>query len=157
MSPSSIEDRLDASFAPAWRPDVDDRLIGEVVALSERDGGYGSYPILTIRRDGGEELAVHAMHDVLSRELAKLRPAVGDRLAIKYCGKVSPKSGAGAPYHSYKVVSDAAAGGVDWGRYGDGDGDGDGSGVGSGGGSDLPSSGGAAAEPAAPADDVIPF
>lgn len=146
---SSIEDRLDASYAAAWRPDVDDKLVGEVVALSERDGGYGNYPILTLRRDDGEELAVHAMHYVLSSELAKLRPKIGDRLAIKYLGKIAPKTG--APYHAYRVVSDAAAGGLDWSRYGDAD-DGDAGG----GGSDLPNDG-ATAEPAAESADDIPF
>jgi hypothetical protein len=149
MSPSSIEDRLDASFAPAWRPDVDDRLIGEVVALSERDGGYGSYPILTIRRDSGEELAVHAMHQVLSSQLAELRPKVGDRIAIKYLGKIANKAGNGS-YHGYRAVSDAATGGVDWGKYGGDEPDG---------GSDLPSDLGDPGDfAAAPSDDEpLPF
>lgn len=147
---SIMMDRLDAEFAPAWRPDHGDKLAGEVVALSERDGGYGSYPIVTLRRDDGEELAVHAMHQVLSSQLAELRPKVGDRIAIAYRGKVAPKSGTGAPYHSYRVVSDAATGGVDWGKYGDVDEEA--------GGSDLPST--ADAQPddfAATADQDAPL
>ena len=38
---SSLDDRLDAEFAPAWRPEPGEKLIGEVVALSERTGEYG--------------------------------------------------------------------------------------------------------------------
>ena len=149
MSKSTIEDRLDAAYAPAWRPDVDDKLSGEVVALSERDGGYGNYPIVTLRRDdNGEELAVHAMHQVLSSQLAELRPKVGDRIAIRYLGKIANKASTGS-YHGYRCVSDAAAGGVDWGRYGGDEPDG---------GSDLPST--ADAQPddfAADQDAPLPF
>lgn len=148
MSKSTIDDRLDAAYAPAWRPDVDDKLSGEVVALSERDGGYGSYPILTIRRDGGEELAVHAVHQVLSSQLAELRPKVGDRIAIKYLGKIANKAGTGS-YHGYRAVSDAATGGVDWARYG---------GVEPDGGSDLPSTADARPDDfAADQDAPLPF
>jgi hypothetical protein len=151
MSESTIDDRLDADYAPAWRPAVDDKLTGEVVALSERDGGYGTYPIITLKRDDGDELAVHAMHTVLSAQLAELRPKVGDRIAIKYLGKIANKAGTGS-YHGYRAVSDAADGGVDWGRYGDGDEEA--------GGSDLPSTSDATTTtaPAVAADDEpLPF
>jgi hypothetical protein len=141
---------LDASFAPAWRPDVDDQLVGEVVALSEHDGGFGAYPIVTLRRDGGEEVAVHCIHYVLSSELAKLRPKAGDRLAIKFLGKLAKKSGTGS-YNGYRVVSDAVSGGVNWAKYGDAD-DGDEET----GGSDLPSDG-AAVQPAVAVDDDGPL
>ena len=33
----SLEDRLDAEFAPAWTPEPGEKLIGVVVAISERE------------------------------------------------------------------------------------------------------------------------
>jgi hypothetical protein len=114
--PESLDQRLDADFAPAWVPEVGDKLVGEVVALSERRGNFGVYPIVTVRRDDGEELAVHAYHSVLADRLAKAGPKRGERIGIKYEGEVD---GAGdRRYHRYKVVVDRPDGDdIDWSRY----------------------------------------
>lgn len=61
---TSINDRLDREYAPAWKPRQDDKLIGVVVAIDAYDAGYGEYKIVTVRQDNGEELAWHAYHDV---------------------------------------------------------------------------------------------
>jgi hypothetical protein len=145
---STIEDKLDAEFAAAWRPDAGDKLAGEVVAIGERQGQYDPYPIVTLRRDDGEEFAIHAFHTVLGAQLAALRPKLGDRIAVKYIGKTQNKAGTGE-YHGYRAVKDGADGGVDWSKYG----------VEPDGGSDLPSTDAQPDDFAATADrdDPLPF
>ena len=98
----SIDDRLD-SFAEAWKPEPGDKLIGTVVDLDERDSAYGDepYPIVTVQDDDGNELAFHAFHTVARNELAKQRPAIGDRIGIAYHGKKNGKN-----YESYRVIVD---------------------------------------------------
>jgi hypothetical protein len=119
---SSISDELDRDYAPAWRPERGDKLVGVVTDLSEREG-YGGvmYPIVTVRQADGVELAFHAFHEVAQTELAKLRPKVGDEIGIKYLGKVKPEGG-GSSYHGYRLrKSGGSSAGVNWSRYGDGD------------------------------------
>ena len=100
----SIDDRLD-SFAEAWKPEPGDKLIGTVVDLDERDSAYGDepYPIVTVETDDGNELAFHAFHTVARNELAKQRPAIGDRIGIAYHGKQDGKN-----YESYRVIVERA-------------------------------------------------
>lgn len=112
---STVSDSLDKDFPPAYRFSPGDKLVGLVVELSERDGTYGKYPIVTIRTDKGEEFAVHAFHEVLSNELARVAPAVGDEIGIKYLGRHPEKD-----YHQYKVRRGGGAAGFDWRGYGTG-------------------------------------
>jgi hypothetical protein len=108
---------LDRDFAPAWRPEPGDKLIGRVVELGERTTEYGTYPIVTVQTDEGERFAAHAIHTVLASQLAGKRPKVGERIGIVYRGKVK---GDEREYHSYRVEverdGDAA---VDWSRHAD--------------------------------------
>lgn len=98
----SLEDRLESGLPSAWRPDQDDPdlLIGDVVEIEVGTSDYGRYPILVVRRDDGEEKAVHGFHSVLQNELVKHKPQVGERVGIKYLGDVPTKPG--SPYKSYK-------------------------------------------------------
>jgi hypothetical protein len=111
----SLKDNLNADYAPAWRPEPGGMLIGVVTALSEREGAYGVYPIVTVRQDDGTD---HAFHDVARAKLARAKPKVGERIGIKYLGKRDRQSG--QPYHDYKVEVDRPDGDVDWGKYGEG-------------------------------------
>lgn len=112
-----LSDQLDRDYAPAWRPDPGDKLIGEVVELSQREGAYGTYPIVTVRQDSGEELALHAFHTVAQNELAKARPQIGERIAIKYAGQRLGGDGK-SKYHAYKVAVDRPAAAFNWGAFG---------------------------------------
>lgn len=108
-------DRLDQD-STGWKPNVGDKLVGTVVEVSERDGDYGSYPLVVLETDSGELIAVHAFHTVLKSELARLKPSEGDRLGVKYLG-VPP----GKRYESYKVAVDRVNGtsaAPDWDRMG---------------------------------------
>jgi hypothetical protein len=100
-----MSERLDG-FAEGWRPEPEDKLIGDVVELAENDGGFGEYPVVAVLTDDGDEKAVHGFHTVLRGELAKQQPAVGDRIGIAYHGKVKGKNG--TEYESYRVIVEPA-------------------------------------------------
>jgi hypothetical protein len=110
---SSLDDRLDTDYAAAWRPASGEKIIGEVTALDMRDGQFGTYPIVTVRQDDGTELAMHCFHEVLSGELAKIAPKIGDRIGVKYVGR-HPERG----YHVYRVQRDGDDTGFAWNRFG---------------------------------------
>jgi len=99
-------------FAPAWRPEPGDKLVGNVTELSERDGAFGVYPIVTVRQSNGEELAIHAFHDVLQNELARIAPKHGDEIGVKYEGKDADRG-----YHRYRVRRAGSDAGLAWSKY----------------------------------------
>jgi hypothetical protein len=101
---SSISDRLDKEYAPAWRPEPGDKLVGVVVEVGENDAGWGDYPVVTVMDDDGNEAAVHAFHTVLRNELTAA--VVGDRVGIIYKGKVTGNNG--TEYESYRVIVEPA-------------------------------------------------
>jgi len=107
----NLGDALDRDFAPAWRPQPGDKLVGVVIDLSSRTGNFGPYAIITIRDDDGNEWAAHAFHEVLLNELARIARKVGDRIGIKYAGK-HPERG----YHRYRVQRDGD-GAFDWSKF----------------------------------------
>lgn len=83
----SLEEELDHNPKP-WKPVPGGKVIGRVIevdVLSSKFGG--SYPLVTIETDLGEQIAVHGFHSVLKSELARKRPKVGDRLGIKFLGQ----------------------------------------------------------------------
>ena len=108
-----LEDDLNREFAPAWRPDPGDAVIGEVAEISSREGGYGAYPIITLTVADGTRLAVHAFHSVLLSELKKIKPQVGHRIGIKYVGRPQGKN-----YDVYRVATENPPD-VDWETPGD--------------------------------------
>jgi hypothetical protein len=109
---ATLDDRLDADYAAAWRPNPGDKVIGTVTALDVRDGTYGAYPIVTLDTEDGE-VALHCFHEVLANELAKIAPKIGDRVGVKYAGK-HPERG----YHIYRVQRDGDDTEFAWGRFG---------------------------------------
>jgi len=103
----SIADRLDREHAPGWKPEVGEQVIGTIVEIGEAPGtNWGPYPVLTIEReDGTGEVAVHAFHSVLRREIETRQPTEGDKIGIRYLGK---KAGVTQEYDSYRVVIERA-------------------------------------------------
>lgn len=70
-------------------PEAGDVLIGIVVDVAERTGFAGDrYPVLTVRTEEGDELAVHAFHTVLKDELARLEPKIGKHWASPTAGRL---------------------------------------------------------------------
>jgi hypothetical protein len=115
---ADIADRVDREYAAPWRPEAGDKLVGLVTELSQREGAYGTYPIVTVRGADGRELAFHAFHQVAQNELARAKPAIGERVAVKYLGM---KDGAGGGYHAYRVAVDRVEPALNWDAYADPD------------------------------------
>lgn len=109
---SNLQDQLDADYAEAWKPKPGESIVGVVVDVTEREGSYGAYPIVTLRTESGEERALHAFHEVLAGELAKLAPKPGDELGVKYLGK-HPERG----YHRYRARRSGTTAEVSWAKY----------------------------------------
>jgi hypothetical protein len=120
---STLRDRLDRDNARAWRPDdgTDDAFVeGEIVNIDQGTSDYkGIYPIVTLRKDDGEEIAVHAFRTVLLNKFIELQPKIGERIGITYLGEIEAKPG--SPYKTYigyKVELERASGSFDWSRVG---------------------------------------
>lgn len=79
-------DLSERQYAPGWRPEPGDQIVGEIIAVDTIDGRNGRYQCITLRTEDGD-LAVHAFHKVLAAELDRLRPKVGDTLGVAYYGK----------------------------------------------------------------------
>jgi hypothetical protein len=110
----TLHDRL-ARDPQGWRPQPGDSLVGTLIDVEERESDYGGvYPMLIIETDDGDEVAVHCFHTVLKNEVARQKPASGDRIGIRYKGRVGD-----AKYESYRVVVEKANGETvapDWDR-----------------------------------------
>lgn len=108
-TPLDLDQLLDQDIA-AWRPEAGDKVVGTVVNLdiAGNESAFGSYFLLTIRADAtGELVNVHAFHTVLGRELARKSVGQGDRVGIKYLGRVERP---GEPdFENYRVVVDRGA------------------------------------------------
>lgn len=94
----SIADRVD-SFPEPWKPNVGDKLVGEVTEVGTRLSEYGDYPLVGVMTESGDELVFHAFHTVAKNELARQRPKVGDQIAVKYFGRDDDRG-----YERYRVL-----------------------------------------------------
>ena len=103
----------DLDFPEAWRPKPGEYLIGKVTGIDERDGSYGTYPIVTVETEDGKRLAFHAYHTVARGELARLRPKTGDDIGIKYHGKDAERG-----YERYTMRVDRPGAEPDWDKLG---------------------------------------
>lgn len=112
----SIDTHAD-DFAEAWRPTTPgDTLDGTVETITAREAGQGPYPVLTLRRADGTRAAFHAFRKVAQGELGRVRPRVGERIAIRFGGE--KVSAAGNRYYAYHVAAvDRPEPAFDWDSY----------------------------------------
>src|SRR5207244_9608199 len=81
----TYQDALDAPEAEPWRPEVGEKLVGEVVEVDEFTGDYGTAPTVTIQpEDGGEPLKVFGFGTVLKDKIERANPQVGDIVGVKF-------------------------------------------------------------------------
>lgn len=99
---SNLADRLARDSEP-WKPEDEDTVLGTVLAIAERDGGYGPYPVVTLETADGRELEIHAFHRLLRDKLASIDVWPGDQLGIRYLGQKVTADGSGR-YFAYRVV-----------------------------------------------------
>lgn len=112
----SLVDDLDQAedFAPGWKPEAGDLLVGVVEHLSTRETDFGSYPIVTLVTDAavastqggenlpaGERIAFHGTGTATKDRLEKAAPQPGDMIAVRYDGKKASQNG--RSYHSYAI------------------------------------------------------
>lgn len=103
---SLLDEMPDTADIIAFKPErAGESVEGVVVALDITSSEYTSddIPVITLKDDAGVFRGVRAYHTVLRNELAKHDVAKGDRIAIKYKGKVPTKNGKGS-YHSYVIA-----------------------------------------------------
>lgn len=106
MADDPLREQLLRPSAEAWRPEPGDVVIGEVVEVQERRGfAERPYPVVTVRTEANEYVAVHGFHTVLKEELAKLAPRPGDRLGVAYHGLVEKNE---SRYELYRVALERA-------------------------------------------------
>lgn len=121
----------ESEYAPGWKPENEgDSVEGKVLRIDVRDDSEGRpYPILTLEDEGGTQVAVHAFHTVLKRELADrlnglpVSEQVGTYFHITYLGR---KQGgiSGRGYAAYRVRSNRdGTKSFDWGSVLDNGGD----------------------------------
>lgn len=83
---------------PGWQPEPNDILAGRIVDIETRTSEYGPYPAITVEKESGEKQVFHAFRTVALNEILRLRPQVGDLIAIRYFGLDAEHD-----YHNYKV------------------------------------------------------
>ena len=83
-----------------WRPEKGEKIAGTVAGMVMVKGQFGEYPMVTIRTSEGEEMAVHAFHSSLKKQLKEAEPRLGDDILIAYDGTDADGR------HLYKVGTD---------------------------------------------------
>jgi len=95
--------------AQGWAPESDTTLSGEIVSIVRGESAeYADYPIVTLEKEDGEFVAIHAFHTLLQEPLRIAKAKVGDTLDIWYGGERPVKSTKGTKdernYHLYSVL-----------------------------------------------------
>ena len=102
-------------WPPAWEPAVGEILAGVVLDYSEGESPYGKCHVVVVdvqaRRLNGKTIehpkrfAVWLSKAVLLKEFQRVRPGIGQVIAIKYVSEPNT----GCAYHQYKVLADNGA------------------------------------------------
>jgi hypothetical protein len=96
----SIEQQLgqvDPDYAPYWDSELEPTIVGTLIHRNERQGKFDIYEVDTVRRDDGEERAIHRTTKILREDLAPAK--IGDRIGVRYYGRHETKG-----YKRFKVV-----------------------------------------------------
>jgi len=89
-------------YAPSWRPDEGDVLVGVVQEFTVGSTSWGDVNVCTLLdEETDEQIAVWLSSTVLLSEFTKLDVKPGDRVGIRYDGKHPEKR-----YHRYVVRVD---------------------------------------------------
>lgn len=121
---STTEDKLrkqlDKDYAKAWIPETKgDTIVGTMLRLEQGTTSFGPAPVVIIAEEGtGEERAIWLFTEAIRSGFNRARPAVGERVAVRYLGKQKVKNqtpGRANEYHNFKVAVDRPDGTqVDW-------------------------------------------
>ncbi len=107
--------RMELASAPAWRPEVDESIFGEIVGFrigEPKDDKLKPYPIIVLRTDYGVR-ALHAFHTLMRMGFEEIKATKGMRVAVTYKGIVVKSDAVNIPeeerektdtYHHYFVA-----------------------------------------------------
>lgn len=84
---------MDFDYAEGWRPNPGDVIVGVVTDISMGHNEWGSYPIVTVKPDDGEAVAIHAFHTSLMNQFTELQPRQGETIGVAFKGKQRTKDG----------------------------------------------------------------
>jgi hypothetical protein len=113
-----LREQADRGYPQAWIPEqAGDEIAGVITAVRPAvRTSYGPVPVVELEELGGATpWSVWLIHTVLRREFLRQRPSLGERILVRYLGRVTPDGG-GAAYEAYRLVVDRADQGdeVDW-------------------------------------------
>lgn len=100
-----LEERLREQRAETWKPAPGDLIIGTLDEVRWLVSSYDGrdYPLLVVHTEpDGRVVGVHVLHQVLRDELRAQKPRIGERIGIRYLGKVDSR------YEGYKLAVDRA-------------------------------------------------
>jgi hypothetical protein len=100
-----LEDRLREQRAETWKPEPGGLVIGTLDEVRWLVSSYDGrdYPLLVIHAEpDGRAVGVHVLHQVLRDELRAQKPRIGERIGIRYLGRVDNR------YEGYKLAVDRA-------------------------------------------------
>jgi len=113
-----LRERADTEKPESWVPrDPGDEIAGQLVSYERGTTSYGSQVIAVIQPPDGPPRALWLLTAVLRDEFAKLRPAPGEWVLVRYLGK-RQAAGGGPDYQAYTVVVDRVAVEPDWAAIG---------------------------------------
>jgi len=98
-------DDAENTYAPAAKfVNEGDMVVGTVLGFSTVHGDYGPQTVMTIEQEDGDEVAVYVSNLVLKNQLKAADPKVGEKVGVKYLGKL--KSAQGREYKNWVVLMD---------------------------------------------------
>ena len=101
----TLEERINGPEPEPWIPEeAGEYIIGELEEISEREGDYGSYRVITLLTENGDVLNVAGFGTVLKGKLESLTTAdIGCNVAVKFLGEVANKKPGGKAYKNWNV------------------------------------------------------
>lgn len=101
----TLEERINGPEPEPWMPEEGDVVIGEIEEISEREGDYGTYKVVTLITDIGEVLNVAGFGTVLAGKFDRLGDSdCGRQIAVKFLGEQPSKKPGGKPYKNWNVT-----------------------------------------------------
>ncbi len=102
----SLEDRINGPEAEAWIPEEPGEfVIGELEEISDREGDFGPYKVITLLTANGDVLNVAGFGTVLKGKFDGLSNSdLGCKIAVKFLGEATGKSG--KDYKNWSVTID---------------------------------------------------
>jgi hypothetical protein len=118
-----LEQQAAQDFPKSWVPsESDPSIVGEFLRLEQGTTAFGPARIVVLKTKDGNERSLWLFHSVLKNEFNRVRPKVGELVAVRYLGK--KQGAAGQKYESYRVIAQRDESAPDWDSLGSEDDDG---------------------------------